>query len=381
MTPTADGGRLLAKRLSWTVQASQADLVMAAVQVPPSPETRPTAVGGMLVTTTVPEQRTAWTKARRDVMRIAQSLGFGTLPLPGRLVGPDWRSFLGALHRCLAPGGRILVEYPFDQRRRLYPLVAYCRLRRLRLHGLIHDLDALRFDTPLRREVAILNLFDGLISHNPCMTAWLREGGVTGPVADLGLFDYLAQGDTAWHEDELRGPVRIVCAGNLSCSKARYLYDPRWIEVAGTQVSLFGAFFEPGRMPASSPLGFRGSFDPDRPALDARYHFGLVWDGEGIAGCEGRYGHYLRFNNPHKLSLYAALGLPVVVWQDAAVAHLVRQEGIGVTVGDLRELGGLAGRVSPGGYREMARRMATLGQGVRGGTYLRRALGALACRA
>lgn len=332
------------------------------------------SVNAVLVSNSVPEQRTAWTKARRDVTRLAQEMGYGVMPLPAQLFSIEWRHFLGDLHRALTPGASVLLEYPFDQRRRLYPLAAYCRWRGLRLHGLIHDLDALRFDTPVRRETAILNLFDGLVSHNPAMTQWLRDSGVTRPIAELGLFDYLAEAGPDWHEEDLHGPVRIACAGNLSCSKARYVYDPRWREVLGVQVSLFGAFFEPGRLPAEVPMRYRGSFTPDAPALDGRYHFGLVWDGDSIAGGEGRYGRYMRFNNPHKLSLYAALGLPVVVWEQAAVARFVREQGVGVTVGDLHELGQLPRRVPPACYRAMTQRMAVLRQAVTRGEYLRRAL-------
>ncbi len=335
------------------------------------------AANAVLVTTPVPRQRTAWTKARRDVMHLTQGLGYGVLPLPERLRVDEWCGFLAALHRRVRPGGRVLVEYPFDQRRRLYPLVAYCRWRGLRLQGLIHDLDALRFDAPVRRETAILELFDGLISHNAAMTIWLRKSGVTRPIAELGLFDYLTEGDEGWplwHAEHLERPLRVVAAGNLSRAKARYLYDPRWAEVTEVEVSLFGAFFEPAGLPAASPLKLRGSFAPDLPALDGRYHFGLVWDGDSLAGGEGRYGRYLRFNNPHKLSLYAALGLPVVVWEEAAVARFVREREIGVTVRDLRELGQLAGRVYGQDYRRMVRHMSALRGAVRRGEFLRDAL-------
>lgn len=332
----------------------------------------------MLVVTAVPEQRTAWAKARHDVARLVRDLGWSVVAMPPSLEPCAWQRFLSGLGRSLAPGARVLVEYPFAQRRRLYPLAAYCRWRRLRLEGLVHDLDALRQEVSPRREVAILRLFDGLVSHNPVMTAWLRAQGVRAPVAELGLFDYLAQDAGTWHAGSLDTPLRIACAGNLSWPKARYLYDPRWCEVDGVQVSLFGAFFEPLRLPAGLPLQYRGSFDPDLPALDGRYHFGLVWDGDAITGGEGRYGRYLRFNNPHKLSLYAALGLPVVVWSEAAVARLVRERGIGVAVRDLRELGRLSQSMTAADYRRMTQRMGPLREAVTHGAFLRHALDELA---
>lgn len=346
---------------------------------PPNPVDAPDPQGAcplqrVLVTTCVPDQRTAWTKARRDVMHLARAMGYGVFPMPEGLGLLDWGLFLSALGRRLPAGAVVLVEYPFDQRRRLFPLVAFCRLRRIRLLGLIHDLDALRMDSPPAREATILKLFDGLVSHNPSMTAWLHERGITCAIAELGMFDYLTQGEEAWCAQDMQGPVRIACAANLSASKAGYVYDPRLSEVQGVEFSLFGAFFEPERLPPGSPVRFHGVFDPDTPALDGRYHFGLVWDGEDITRCDGRYGRYLRFNNPHKLSLYAALGLPVVVWKEAAVARLVREQAVGVAVGDLRELGSLSQTVSTRDYRRMAVNMAVMRRAVTGGAFLRRAL-------
>lgn len=337
----------------------------------------PSARGArVLVTTHVPEQKTAWTKARQDVLRLAGQAGYAPVGLPAGASLRAWGAFLQALVRHLPPGGQVLIEYPFAQRKRILPLWLFCRLRRVRLDALIHDLDSLRFDTPPRREVAILRLFDGLISHNAAMTAWLREGGIRGPVVDLDLFDYCAESTRPWHEQAISAPLKVVCAGNLSYPKARYLYDPRLAELSNVELSLFGAFFEPQRMP-DSPVRYKQAFDPDTPRLDGTYHFGLVWDGTGVDRCEGRYGHYLRFNNPHKLSLYAALGLPVVVWKEAAVARFVQERGIGVVISDLRELGSLPARISNEAYQRMAANMRAVGRSATQGHFLRQALGRL----
>lgn len=338
------------------------------------------ARGRVLLTTEVPEQKTAWTKARRDVLALARRAGYATLALPATLSPGAWLRFLADLGRQVGRGGVVLLEYPLEQRRRLYPLYAHCRMRGVRLHGLIHDLNALRFEAPMAREMAILGLFDGLVSHNARMSQWLREAGYRRSLVDLQLFDYLLSDDAtprAWHQDSLgEGPLQVVCAGNLSYPKARYLYDPALADLAGVDLSLFGVFFEPDRMPAS-PVRHKGAFDPDTPALDARYHFGLVWDGESAQRCEGAYGRYMRYNNPHKVSLYAALGLPVVVWSEAAVARFVLDQGVGVAVGDLRELGQIRERLRPSDYVRMTHCMRRLQQQVTQGHFLAQALQAI----
>lgn len=52
---------------------------------------------------------------------------------------------------------------------------------------------------------------------------------------------------------------------------------------------------------------------------------------------QGSFGDYLRYNSPHKSSLYLAAGLPVIVWSGPVLASFVREQGVGVVVGSLFE--------------------------------------------
>ena len=329
----------------------------------------------ILLTTPVPQQKTAWTKARMDVLHLLRDAGYTVVEVPARTSPGAWLGLLRQLRHELGGGGHLFIEYPFVQRKRLYLLAAMARLAGARFYVLLHDLDSLRFgDSPKAREIAVLRLFDGIVSHNPAMTEWLREGGIRSRVIALNLFDYRC-GTTGgpWHEDTVGSPLKVACCGNLSWDKARYIYDPRLSSLPGVELDLYGAFFEPERMP-SQHLRYCGAFDPDTPALQRRYHFGLVWDGTGVDNCAGRYGNYMRFNNPHKLSLYVALGLPAIVWRESAIARFVEQCGIGVTVQDLRELSEIPRRVSTPEYQAMVRNIAPLSRAVRRGDFLYDAL-------
>ena len=82
----------------------------------------------------------------------------------------------------------------------------------------------------------------------------------------------------------------------------------------------------------------------------------------------------MRYNNPHKLSLYLASGMPVIVWKEAAVAGFVQEHGVGLAVGSLLEAGETAGKVSAEEYAEMARKAGEIGEKLKRGEYL---LGAL----
>jgi hypothetical protein len=330
----------------------------------------------ILLTTPVPTQKTAWTKARMDVLHLLRDAGYAVLEVPSQARPGEWLALMRQIRQALGgAGGNILIEYPFQQRKRLYALATMARLAGASFHVLLHDLDSLRFaDSPSQREIAVLRLFDGIVSHNPAMTEWLREGGIRSPIVDLNLFDYrCGPAAVPAHEQNITAPLKVACCGNLSWDKARYIYDPRLSALQGVRLDLYGAFFEPDRMP-SRRLEYHGAFDPDMPALQDRYHFGLVWDGTGVDQCEGSYGNYMRYNNPHKLSLYVALGLPVVVWRESAIAEFVQRCGIGTTVRDLRELGTLAQRIGNDEYRSMVGNILPLSHAVRRGDFLHDAL-------
>jgi hypothetical protein len=328
----------------------------------------------VLLTTPVPNQKTAWTKARMDVMQQLRSEGYELLDLPTSASPGEWLRLFRRMREVLNGAGHILIEYPFEQRKRAYIVALMSLLNGVKMYALIHDLNSLRYaDAQPSRELHILKLFDGVVSHNPAMTRWLRKRGFHGRVVDLDLFDYRSKPGPAWHESGMGPILKVLSAGNMSVTKAAYIYDPRLAQLPNVHMSLYGAFFEPERAPALA-ANYKGAFDPDAPVLDGPHHFGLVWDGEGVDTCSGAYGEYMRYNNPHKLSLYVSMGLPVIVWKHAAIAEAVKRWGIGVVVEDLRELSQLPSRISSDDYRQMVANVLPLRDAVSRGTFLRLAL-------
>ena len=69
-----------------------------------------------------------------------------------------------------------------------------------------------------------------------------------------------------------------------------------------------------------------------------------------------------------------AAGLPVIVWDQAAVADFVREQGVGLPVSSLGRLEEALSSVTEDQYREMKRRAEAVGQKVRAGEYLSGAL-------
>ena len=117
-----------------------------------------------------------------------------------------------------------------------------------------------------------------------------------------------------------------------------------------------------------------GSFSPDEIPAQLHASFGLVWDGETINGCSGTLGEYTRINNPHKLSLYIAAGIPVIVWAEAAVAEFVRKNHLGLTLDSISDLKDVFDRLSEDEYEDMRNHVKTMQQKLVSGFYLREVL-------
>ena len=76
-----------------------------------------------------------------------------------------------------------------------------------------------------------------------------------------------------------------------------------------------------------SRIVYQGEFSADELPAHLKGQFGLIWDGSSVNTCEGNFGEYLRYNNPHKISLYLACGLPVIIWA-VSYTHLIRGSNV-----------------------------------------------------
>ena len=90
--------------------------------------------------------------------------------------------------------------------------------------------------------------------------------------------------------------------------------------------------------------------------------------------CTGDFGEYLKYNNPHKTSLYIRSELPVIIWEQAALADFVRANGIGLCVSSLAELDAVLSSVTPEQYVAMKQRTAEISRRLSQGYYIQKAL-------
>ena len=75
-----------------------------------------------------------------------------------------------------------------------------------------------------------------------------------------------------------------------------------------------------------------------------------MWDGPSGETCTGPKRNYLRWNNPHKLSLYLAAGIPVLIWSEAALADWVEKEQVGICLNQIKDIKTIFNQISTEEY-------------------------------
>ncbi|MBQ7246577.1 MAG: hypothetical protein IJS22_00590 [Lachnospiraceae bacterium] len=327
----------------------------------------------------------AGSKARTDTAEVLRRLGFADAPMtphdPGRagagrvgkLMGhlraaADWKKALSHM----GEGDVAVIQLPLiNHTVYIERAFAAARRRGLKVIGLVHDLEELRCQLEsgsgaemsryAREGAAQRRISDVLIVHTEQMRDYLTDelGADADSLVLLGIFDYLLDADAPVSEDD--GSVAI--AGNLKREKAGYIY--RLPEKP--DFSLYGAGLDENGTGAN--VHYRGRFSPDVPGM-LTGSYGLVWDGPSAETCEGVYGEYLRYNAPHKTSLYLACGMPVIIWRQAALAALITGRGAGIAVDSLGEITAAIGEIDPERYAVMRRAAAELGRELRCGLRL-----------
>jgi len=327
----------------------------------------------IFLTTEIPQAQTAASKARIDVLKILKESGYQTVYLPLVMNIRNIFNFWKELSAIATPNSHLVIEYPCWMKKRMYLVSLVCRIKRIRLYGVIHDIGSLRENLPNGKDLAVLKLFDGLIAHNNIMSQWLRDKGYKGKLVPLNVFDYLLNDTPTYASEALTSPAKVFYAGNLDYKKARYIYDSGLNNFHHVELQLYGANFDATRI-SHSAVKYMGSFDGSSPAFRTNYHFGLIWEGESVESCTGPIGDYIRYNNPHKFSLYLALGLPVIVWKEAAIARFVSDNNLGILVEKLTDLDELITKLTDEQYQTYVKQVSGFTRKVRSGQFLNTAM-------
>jgi hypothetical protein len=233
-------------------------------------------------------------------------------------------------------GSVVGIQYPLLSINNVFKyFIRLTKIKGVKFFCIIHDLESLRTGgkdiEQITQEIINLNCYDSIIVHNDAMMAWLKAAGVNKDMISLKLFDYLSGYAETEHNVNVTGP--IVYAGNLR--KSTFVYDlPR---IKTKVFTLYGPGFDFNNA-SERNLTWVGEYSPDEISGKLSGSFGLIWDGSSIEACDEVLGNYLKYNNPHKFSLYLAAGLPVIAPVDSAIGQFIREHNIGALINNLHDL-------------------------------------------
>ena len=335
------------------------------------------------------KRNTAGAKAPDDIATLCERRGYSRFQMPlfpsgkNKLYQKLWLLFVCSgnwlrLMRTVKDGDWVIYQHPMYGNRVIDKMVPRIKKKTgCRFIAVIHDLESLRGGiagviknhkrTDQIADEIMLKRFDAVICHNDHMKQYMVDRGFQpSQLFSLEIFDYLTDCKRERQHKDVKPSIAI--AGNLAIGKCRYIYEIfRNGQNPNLTVNLYGNNYCEEK--SSGNMIWHGSFKPEELPEHLSGDFGLVWDGPAAETCEGNTGAYMRYNNPHKTSLYLSSGMPVIVWREAAIADYVLKTNTGIVVDSLDDLERTIGGVSPEQYQEMCRNAADVAQKLRSGFY------------
>lgn len=341
---------------------------------------------------------TAGSKARDDVSEILMNRGYNKIYIDitndrenetklekissHRNIMKVWDKQLSILQA----GDTLVIQFPvINHSLFLTKVLKKLKRKNVTIALLVHDLEVLRMalkdnvkmKEKLRikfEETRLLESSDYIIVHNEKMKEYFLNNNFSeNKLVNLELFDYLIPQEVYDQINEFKRSEPVVVAGALRRYKAGYIYRlPENIKF-----NLYGIGFENEN---KKNISYKGSFLPDELIKNISGSFGLVWDGPSTSTCEGTYGKYLKINNPHKVSLYLAMGFPVAIWSQAALADFIIENQCGIVIDNLEDLNQMISSISEEEYDQLKNNAKRISDKVRHGYFVNKAIDTIESR-
>lgn len=315
-------------------------------------------------------------KAKTDIESILSLNGFINAGLPQGRSQNAVKAYFTTLFSvlkgvsALKKDDILVLQYPL---KKYYDYVVSKAVNRgARVITLIHDLGCFRRKKlTVEEEIKRLNHSYAIVVHSPAMLEWLRDHGITTRMVILGMWDYLSDAQPATQTLSHSPRPRLIFAGNVSPAANGWIYllaenDP------DVDLILYGGNIDQSKKtPNMIDMGF---VESDTLISSAQGDYGVVWYGSSLDEGAGPLGDYLQYNAPHKTSLYIRAGLPVIIWEKAALAPIVTRLGVGITVPSLRDISKTIEKITPQQYADMRRNVSVLSDKLASGHFFTQAL-------
>lgn len=307
-------------------------------------------------------------KAKEDVMHFLHMEGWRDIATPtNKYAKVLWSIGVAPFKFAAIKSGYILVQFPSEMSMlRKMNIDNIKRFSKAKLIILIHDIETLRdwqdgdHQAEINQEMNLLKQADGIIVQTQQEKQFLESQGIHKVMVILNFFDYLNP-HAMIANDTYQGT--ICWAGNLRHAPfLQKLKLHHQLDTYGPKVD----FDNPA-------IVYQGNFLPEELPKYLHENFGLVWNGTSVHTCDGTYGNYMRYNAPHKVSLYLSCGMPIITWSQAANAEYIVKHKIGLIIDDLSKLDELLDSVTTEQYQELQQNAQAIGQKIREGYFINHA--------
>ncbi|MGN0202133.1 MAG: hypothetical protein ACI399_04425 [Candidatus Cryptobacteroides sp.] len=290
------------------------------------------------------------------------------------------------LRICSIPGTFLKLAFSFKKNSEVFFVYSDClfhptlrtmfailrplyRRRNIRLTAISFDINSIRFlENKATSDVYYLNVFDRVVLQSPEMERRVREGtDLKAQVLLNGLFDYKVRTPFTGR----RTLSHDICfAGFLP--KSAFLHKMDSIAPGKCRFLLYGM----GYTEDLREQGFiyKGAFNPD-DLSGVEGSWGLIWDGETADRLSGFLGEYLRFNSPHKASMYLCAGMPLIAPEGSFVGDVIRERGVGLVVKSIGDIDAAVDAVSEEDYSAMLRNVEEYAGLLKNGLVIKKVLG------
>ena len=218
-------------------------------------------------------------------------------------------------------------------------------------------------------EIEVISHFKYIIVHNEIMKQYLVEKGINeSKIYILELFDYICDDkEKIEYNKTIENRLTVIYAGNLAKNKSPFIYELNKEKMDYT-INLYGKGIDES---INDKILYKGAFKPEELPNKMNGDIGLIWDGNFDERDQNEgFKNYTKYNNPHKLSCYLAMGVPVIVWEKSAIANLVKKYNVGYTIENLYEINNLNIK----DYNEKRKNVKELQNKVINGYYTKRVL-------
>lgn len=211
---------------------------------------------------------------------------------------------------------------------------------------LIEDIDVLRTITDrkiIENEILRLKFSKVIISQNYVMSDYIKMYLKKCNTVNLEILDFISEKIKNRTNVHKGNKWVITYGGNLSYSQSGFIYNlPQYDNI---KFYVYGVNVNEDLLPEY--IAYRGFFEANECVNKLDGDWGLVWNGETLYIDENNLkSQYYNYVCPHKLSMYLLCGMPVIVYENSAMAKYVKNHDCGIVIKNIEQIPEIINQIS-----------------------------------